>query len=129
MADAVQVIIDWERFAQARVQLGSNLVRVVGFFRDDGHKSVDAIENALKARNAISIIGPADLLKTDAMQIGALTVAELAEDIEFGARDCVEWHQSPESLIAPVMQLRSIFEDSLAQLEREVNPLVVRRVG
>ena len=129
MADAVQVIIDWERFAQARVQLGSNLVRVVGFFRDDGQKSVDAIENALKARNAISIIGPADLLKTDAMQIGALTVAELAEDIEFGARDCVEWHQSPESLIAPVMQLRSIFEDSLAQLEREVNPLVVRRAG
>ena len=129
MADAVQVIIDWERFAQARVQLGSNLVRVVGFFRDDGQKSVDAIENALKARNAISIIGPADLLKTDAMQIGALTVAELAEDIEFGARDCVEWHQSPDSLIAPVMQLRAIFEDSLAQLEREVNPLVARRVG
>ena len=129
MADAVEVIVDWERFAQARAQLGANLVRVVGYFRDDGKKSVDAIEVALKTRNAIQIIGPADLLKTDAMQIGALTVAELAEDIEFGARDCVEWHQAPDSLIAPVLQLRSIFEESLAQLEREVNPLAVRRAG
>lgn len=129
MADAVEIIVDWERFAQARAQLGGKLVRVVGYFRDDGKKSVEAIEAALRTRNAINIIGPADLLKTDAMQIGALTVAELAEDIEFGARDCVEWHQSPDSLIATVMQLRGVFEESLAQLEREVNPLVVRRVG
>ncbi len=120
-------IIDWERFAQARSVLGSNFLRAIGFFREDGAKSLATIEGALRLRNPIALIGPADLLKADALQIGALTVAELAEDVEFGARDCVEWHQAPDVLLEPVMALRAAFEDSLRQLERDVNPLVMRR--
>jgi histidine phosphotransfer protein HptB len=126
MAQASEVIIDWARFAQARTQLGSNFVRVIGYFREDGLKSVKAIEDAMRALNAVSMIGPADLLKMDAMQIGALSVAELAEDLEFAARDCVEWHQTPDNMIEQVLQLRSILETTLDQLDREVNPLVAR---
>ncbi len=129
MSQSQEAIVDWERFSQARTTLGANFLRVIGYFSDDGAKSVSAIEDALRTRNAIAMIGPADLLKSDAMQIGALSVAEIAEDIEFGARDCVEWRQSPEILLEPVMQLRAFFEDSVLQFDKEVNPLVTRRVG
>jgi hypothetical protein len=121
------VVIDWARFAQARSQLGSNFVRVIGYFREDGVKSVNAIEDGMRALNPVAMVGPADLLKMDAMQIGALSVAELAEDVEFAARDCIEWHQSPEALIENVVQLRVALEGTLEQLDREVSPLVARR--
>jgi histidine phosphotransfer protein HptB len=114
MAQTADVVIDWARFAQARSQLGSNFVRVIGYFREDGAKSVSAIEEGMRALNPIAMVGPADLLKMDAMQIGALSVAELAEDVEYAARDCV-------------MQLRAVLEETLEQLDREVNPLVARR--
>jgi histidine phosphotransfer protein HptB len=129
MGQHEEAIVDWERFAQARTTLGANFLRVIGYFSDDGAKSVSAIEDALRMRNAIAMIGPADLLKSDAMQIGALSVAEIAEDIEFGARDCVEWRQSPEILLEPVMQLRILFENSVGQFEKEVNPLLTRRAS
>jgi histidine phosphotransfer protein HptB len=127
IAQTSNVVIDWARFAQARSQLGSNFVRVIGYFKEDGVKSVTAIEDGMRALNPIAMVGPADLLKMDAMQIGALSVAELAEDVEFAARDCVEWHQSPESLIENVIQLRVALEGTLEQLDREVSPLVARR--
>jgi histidine phosphotransfer protein HptB len=120
-------IIDWQRFAQARAHLGENFLRVIGYLKQDGEKSISAIETALRARNAVAMVGPADLLKADALQIGALSLAELAEDIEMGARDCVEWHQSPDMLLEMVMKLRAEFADTLSQLEGEINPLMSRR--
>jgi histidine phosphotransfer protein HptB len=127
MALPQETIIDWERFAQARAHLGGNFVRVVGYFREDGKKFVDTIEEALKLRNPIRMIAPADSLKSDALQLGALTVAELAEDIEFAARDCVEFHQDPDLLMPPVLQLREAFGRTLVLLDRDVNPLLARR--
>ncbi len=124
---ASQVIVDWERFAQARAHLGNNFLRVIGYFQEDGKKSIDAIETALRTRNPIAVIGPADVLKSDALQIGALSLAELAEDIEFSARDCVELHQAPDGLLEQVLLLRALFTQTLEQLEREVNPLLIRR--
>jgi hypothetical protein len=127
IAQTSDVVIDWARFAQARSQLGSNFIRVIGYFKEDGAKSVTAIEDGMRALNPVAMVGPADLLKMDAMQIGALSLAELAEDVEFAARDCVEWHQSPESLIENVIQLRATLEETLDQLDREVSPLIARR--
>ncbi len=124
-----EVAVDWARFAQARQQLGDNFLRLMGYFREDGAKSVSVIEQAMRDRNAVGMIGPADLLKNDALQMGALDVAELAEDIEFGARDCIEWRQDPDMLIEPVMQLRAAFENTLAQMESRTNPLSQRRIG
>jgi histidine phosphotransfer protein HptB len=129
MTPSARAIVDWARFTQARSALGENFLRAVGFFREDGAKSIATIEGALRLRNPIAIIGPADLLKADALQIGALSVAELAEDVEFGARDCVEWHQASDLLLEPVLALRAAFDDTLLQLERETNPLVMRRAG
>jgi histidine phosphotransfer protein HptB len=122
-------LIDWAVFAHARSHTGANIVRLLHFFREDGIKSVGQIEDAMRARNAAAIIGPAELVKADAEQIGAIQLAELAQEIEFGARDCVDWHQEPDVLLESILKLRPLLEESLAVLEREANPLWRRATG
>ncbi len=119
--------VDWARFAQARRAKGGNFARLLGYFREDGDKSVAAIENALRAHDPIGMIGPADLLKSEAMQMGALGLAELAESIEFEARDCVELHLSPDVLLESVVSLREAFTSVVGQFDAETNPLMVRK--
>jgi histidine phosphotransfer protein HptB len=129
MVDQKHAVVDWARFAQSRTQLGPRFLRVINYFREDGGKSIAAIEASLRVRNPIGMIGPADLLKNDALQIGALSVAEIAEDIEFAARDCVEWRQAPDALLESVMALKAHFAETLTLLDREVNPLLAKRAG
>ena len=50
MADAPT--IDWEDFARAREELGAEFVRILGYFREDGTKSVVAIEEAMRMLGA-----------------------------------------------------------------------------
>ncbi len=119
--------IDWARFDQARGALGSNFPRILSYFREDGCKSVTAIEDALRAHDPIGIIGPADLLKSEAVELGALGLAQLAEAIEYDARDCLELHMSPDTMLESVVALRAAFEAVAEQLDRETNPLMVRR--
>jgi histidine phosphotransfer protein HptB len=119
-------VIDWARFSQARAALGHNFWRVLGYFREDGGKAVSAIEEGLRGHNALAMIGPADLLKSEAVQMGALAVAELAEEIEMQARDCVEMHQSPAILLESVVRLRAVFERTTAAFDHNASPLVTR---
>lgn len=119
--------VDWARFAESRTALGSSFARLLGYFREDGDKSVSAIETALRAHDAIGMIGPADLLKTEAMQMGALGLSELAEAIEFEARDCVELRLGPDTLLESVVALREGFSAVVAQFDRETNPLMMRK--
>lgn len=121
--------VDWTRFDQARISLGVNLLRVLNYFREDGGKAVTAIENAMRMKDSVAMIGPADVLRSEAVQIGAQGVAELAEEIEFQARDCLEWHQSPDSLLEQVVQLRAVFNETVAAFDNETNPLSVRKPG
>lgn len=120
-------IIDWQAFAQVRSELGSGFVRILGYFREDGVKSVAAIEEAMRTRNAAALVIPAHTLKGESLQFGAETLGALAEHIEKVARRCVETRQEPDELIADVVRLRPMFEDTVAQFDREVTPLVERR--
>lgn len=129
MAYEGETTVDWARFENARAALGVNFFRVLGYFREDGGKAVRAIEEAMRAQDAAAMIGPADLIKVEGIQLGALAVAELAEDIEFQARDCVEWHQSPAMLLEDVVQLRALFNQAVAAFDQETNPLQVRKPG
>lgn len=125
MSDAP--IIDWEAFQQARAELGADFIRILGYFREDGTKSVAAIEEALRAKNAVALVIPAHTLKGEADQFGADALSELAEIIEAEARRCVEWRQTPDELIPVVIRLRPLFEETLAAFDAETNPLVERR--
>jgi histidine phosphotransfer protein HptB len=120
-------LVNWNSFARARVELGANFVRILGYFREDGYKSVERIEQAMRAGNATALVIPAHTLKGESSQFGAEPLGELAETIEVIARGCVERHDTPEDALEHVVRLRPLFEATLALLEREANPLAMRR--
>nr|WP_194151068.1 Hpt domain-containing protein [Sphingomonas glacialis] len=120
-------LVDWTAFARARAELGAGFVRILGYFREDGVKSVAAIEAAMRAGNAAAMVIPAHTLKGEALQFGAEPLGAVAERIEMIARDCVESRDTPEEALSDIVALRALFESTLAMLERESNPLVARR--
>jgi HPt (histidine-containing phosphotransfer) domain-containing protein len=113
--------------SQARAELGNGFVRILSYFREDGHKSVTAIEDAIRAGNSAALVIPAHTLKGEALQFGAQPLAELAEHIEMTARRCVEQHERPEELLGDVVRLRPLFEATLALFDRETNRSSDRR--
>ena len=120
-------LVDWGVFARVRTELGSGFVRILGYFREDGIKSVSQIEQAIRDRSAAALVLPAHTLKGEARQFGAGPLADLSEIIEMTARRCVESHETPEELIEKVVELRPLFDATLRLFDREVNPIVERR--
>lgn len=122
-------LVDWDAFATARAELGAGFVRILGYFQEDGTKSVEAIESAMRAKNAAAMVIPAHTLKGEARQFGAGPLSEAAETIEVIARQCVETRDSPDEALETVVGLRRLFDETLMLLLREANPLVERRQG
>ncbi|TKD50173.1 Hpt domain-containing protein [Sphingomonas baiyangensis] len=124
-----RTVVDWASFSQARAELGSNFVRILGYFREDGVKSLERIEAAMRGGQAAALVIPAHTLKGEARQFGAEPLADCAETIEIIARDCVERHDAPDAALEHVVRLRPLFDQTLAMLEQEANPLVMRKPG
>jgi HPt (histidine-containing phosphotransfer) domain-containing protein len=122
-------LVDWAAFQQARSELGANFVRILGYFHEDGVKSVAAIEEAMRRSDAAALVIPAHTLKGESRQFGAEPLASLAERIEVIARTCVETRDEPSEALELVVELRPLFEHTLELLEREANPLVQRQAG
>lgn len=120
-------LVNWSTFAETRAALGADFIRILGYFREDGTKSVDAIEAAMRERNAARLVLPAHTLKGESWQFGAEQLAMLSETIEMTARHCVETQVEPDELLEDIVGLREVFQLSLASLEKEANPLVERR--
>lgn len=120
-------LINWATYSQARAELGANFVRILGYFREDGVKSLDALEAAMRAQNAAAMVIPAHTLKGESRQFGADPLGDLAETIETIARSCVETREAPDGALPHVVALRPLFDQTLAMLEAEANPLVVRK--
>ncbi|HEX7822864.1 MAG TPA: Hpt domain-containing protein [Sphingobium sp.] len=107
--------------ATARRELGSALPRILGYYRQDGVASILAIENAMQARNATTLVLPAHSLKGESRQLGAQRVAELSQHLEKIARRCIEDRTSlPDELADDVRGLRSLFHETIIALERVV---------
>lgn len=120
-------LIDQRVLAQARAELGANFVRILGYFREDGVKSLGAIEKAMREQNAAAMVLPAHTLKGESRQFGAETLADIAEGIETIARKCVETRDVPTEALEHVARLRPTFQATLAMLDRDNNPLATRR--
>ncbi|MDE0879080.1 MAG: Hpt domain-containing protein [Sphingomonas bacterium] len=120
-------LVDWNAYAVTRRELGPGFVRILGYFREDGIKSVAAIEEAMRANNAAAMVIPAHTLKGEARQFGAEPLGALAEKIETIARDAVEQHDGCEHALVDVAKLRALFEQTLQLLEREATPIVTAR--
>jgi HPt (histidine-containing phosphotransfer) domain-containing protein len=120
-------LIDWNAFAETRSLLGAGFVRILGYFLEDGTKSVAAIEEAMRLKDSAKLVMPAHTLKGEAWQFGANRLALLAEEIEVAARHYVEIQIDPSELVEKVVHLRPLFEATVSALEAETSPLVERR--
>jgi histidine phosphotransfer protein HptB len=120
-------IVDWGIFSRTRSELGPGFVRILGYFREDGEKSIAAIEAAMQQRDTTALVRPAHTLKTEARQFGAMPLGAMAEEIEFTARRSVEARMFPDELIPTVTRLRPLYLQTLELFDKETNPLVTRR--
>ena len=120
-------LIDWKAFGETRNLLGAGFVRILGYFLEDGTKSVAAIEEAMRLKDSAKLVMPAHTLKGEAWQFGANRLALLAEEIEVAARHYVEIQIDPSELVEKVVRLRQLFEATVLALEAETSPLVERR--
>lgn len=120
-------VVNWAVFSRTRTQLGSGFIRILGYFREDGEKSVAKIEEAMQVRDATALVRPAHTLKTEARQFGAEPLGALAEEIEFTARRSIEMRTFPDELVPAVARLRPLYQETMALFEKESNPLVARR--
>ncbi|HUE80340.1 MAG TPA: Hpt domain-containing protein [Sphingomicrobium sp.] len=124
--DGAPDIIDWAHFEKSRAELGPGFIRILSYFREDGAKSVDQIEQAMHEGNATALVIPAHTLKGEARQFGAEPLANIAELIESTARLCIETHRFPDELVSDVVKLRRLFQQTVEQFEKATNPLVTR---
>ena len=119
-------IIDWVHFERSRAELGSGFIRILGYYREDGAKSIAAIDAAMREQNTVALVMPAHTLKGESRQFGANVVAEIAEKIEDAARSSVESHSFPDELIPDVVELRRLFNMTIEMFDQAVNPLLSR---
>ncbi|MDQ3074483.1 MAG: Hpt domain-containing protein [Pseudomonadota bacterium] len=119
-------IVDWVHFEKSRAELGPGFIRILGYFREDGAKSVALIEAAMREQNTVGLVIPAHTLKGEARQFGADPLADCAELIEQSARISIETHNFPDELIADVVKLRRLWSQTLELFDKATNPLLTR---
>ena len=126
MADEARDIVDWAHFEKSRSELGPGFIRILSYFREDGTKSIAQIEDAMREENTAALVLPAHTLKGESRQLGAEPIAKIAELIETTARFCVENGRFPDELVPQVVELRYLFNETVAAFDKATNPLVSR---
>lgn len=129
MEEGSDPIVDWAVFQRTRTELGAGFVRILGYFREDGEKSVEKIEDAMHRKDAAALVIPAHTLKSEARQFGADPLGDLAEEIEFAGRRAVESRLFPDNILPSVAKLRPLYCRTMELFEKETNPLMERRSG
>ena len=119
-------IVDWVHFEKSRAELGPGFIRILGYFREDGAKSLAQIEAAMRDQNTVALVIPAHTLKGEARQFGADPLAACAELIEQSARISIETHSFPDELITDVVKLRKLWSQTIELFDKAVNPLLTR---
>ncbi len=125
MDDATD-IVDWVHFEKSRAELGPGFIRILSYFREDGVKSIAAIETAMHEGNTVALVIPSHTLKGEARQFGAEKMAEVAEKIEQTARFCIETHRFPDELVPDVVELKRLWRATIELFDKETNPLQTR---
>ena len=119
-------IIDWGYFEKSRAELGPGFIRILTYFREDGAKSLAAIEQAMHQQNTVALVIPAHTLKGESRQFGAEPLAAVAEKIEQVARICIETHRFPDELVPDVVELRRLWNRTVELFDKATNPLQSR---
>ncbi|QDP20508.1 Hpt domain-containing protein [Sphingomonas xanthus] len=119
-------MVDWVHFEKSRAELGPGFIRILSYFREDGAKSVMAIEQAMHEQDTVALVIPAHTLKGESRQFGAEPLAEVAEKIETVARFCIETHRFPDELVPDVVELRRLWSRTIELFDKATNPLQSR---
>jgi histidine phosphotransfer protein HptB len=119
-------IVDWVHFEKNRAELGPGFIRILSYFREDGAKSLAAIEQAMHSQDTVALVIPAHTLKGESRQFGAEPLAAVAEQIEQTARFCIETHRFPDELVPDVVKLRNLWNQTIQLFEEATNPLQKR---
>lgn len=114
--------INQEKLAGIRSELGAHFPRILGYFAEDGVKSLEAIEEAVRNRDSVALVRPAHTLKGESLQFGADDLGYTAERVEKAARAGVEAHAFPLDIVDEAMRLRPLFEEAIIILQREAAP-------
>jgi len=126
VADQARDIVDWAHFEKSRAELGPGFIRILSYFKEDGVKSIQQIEQAMHEQNTPALVIPAHTLKGESRQLGAEPLAKVAELIEQTARFCVETHRFPDELVPQVVELRRMFNETVQLFDKATNPLMTR---
>jgi HPt (histidine-containing phosphotransfer) domain-containing protein len=126
VTEAARDIIDWGHFEKCRTEMGPGFIRILSYFKEDGVKSIAQIEQAMREQNTTALVIPAHTLKGESRQLGAEPLAKIAELIETTARFCIEAHRFPDELVPEVVQLRTLFNETVELFDKATNPLVSR---
>jgi HPt (histidine-containing phosphotransfer) domain-containing protein len=126
LSDARPDIVDWVHFEKSRTELGPSFIRILSYFREDGAKSIAQIEQAMRDENTTALVMPAHTIKGESRQLGAEPIATIAELIESTARLCIETHRFPDELVPHVVELRRLFDQTVALFDKATNPLMSR---
>jgi HPt (histidine-containing phosphotransfer) domain-containing protein len=125
--------INRETLNALRAELGVHFPRILSYFAEDGVKSVEAIEEAVRNRDTVALVRPAHTLKGESLQFGAEALGYASEHIETAARAGVEAHSFPLDIVDDCARLRALFEEALAALQQEAAPVAaappLRRVA
>jgi HPt (histidine-containing phosphotransfer) domain-containing protein len=126
VTDEASDVVDWAHFEKSRTELGPGFIRILSYFKEDGVKSIAQIEQAMREENTAALVIPAHTLKGEARQLGAEPMAKIAELIETTARFCVESRRFPDELVPEVVELRRLFDQTVALFDKATNPLMTR---
>ena len=126
MEEALPDIVNWAHFEKHRSELGPGFIRILGYFREDGERSIAQIEQAMREENTTALVIPAHTIKGESRQLGAEPIAKIAELIESTARLCVETHRFPDELVPQVVELRRLFKETVTLFDKATNPLMTR---
>ncbi len=117
--------INRETLNAVRRELGAHFGRILSYFAEDGIKSVSAVEEAVRNRDAVAMVRPAHTLKGESLQLGAEELGYTAEAIEKAARSAVEARSFPADMIEYTIRLRPLFQEALIALQREAGPVMM----
>jgi HPt (histidine-containing phosphotransfer) domain-containing protein len=126
VTDEARDIVDWVYFEKSRTELGPGFIKILSYFKEDGVKSIAQIEQAMRDQNTAALVIPAHTLKGESRQLGAEPLAKIAELIETTARFAIESRRFPDELVPEVVELRRLFDTTVALFDKATNPLMTR---
>jgi len=113
--------IDWARFALVRDYADRRMPRLLQYFEEDAGAALRSARSAHDGGHLFVMIGHLEQLRRDSVQLGALGVAQIAEEIETQVRDVLDFGDCPAGVPAALDQLDHCLLETLSKFRDELS--------